>query len=234
VIEARVRLTEVTLFASRAGHDMLGPLNQVGSLLTLFVKRYRNKLDSEAELLLDFVMSAVGRMESVTAAMQQYLKLASASPRFEPVELNPLLCAALVPLGQEISQCGAVVTADLPPERLLADKDQMTTVFQILIGNAIRFRRPSEPARVHVKAARMEGSWVIAVADNGMGIEPENHEAVFLPFKRLNGRDYPGAGLGLSTAKLIAGLHQGNIRIESDPASGHGTTVLLTVPDLRR
>src|SRR5438874_11915337 len=137
--EAVIRAAAMTEFAARAGHDMLGPLNQAGSLLALFIKRYRGELDAEAELLLDFLMAAVGRMESVAAGMQEYLELAAVTPSIEPIDLNDALALALVSLDPEIQNCGAVITAEHLPDRIPADCAQMRKMFEILIGNALRF-----------------------------------------------------------------------------------------------
>ena len=229
IAEAKVRAAALTEFVSLAGHDMLGPINQAGSLLTLFVKRYRNQLDSEADLLLDFVMSAVGRMESVAAGMQEYLKLASLPATIEPVDLNDALAVALVSLEKDILESGAVITPDRLPDRVPADWKQMKKLFEILIGNATRFRARSEPAQIRVGAKQADGVCVIAVEDNGIGVDPEYRESVLLPFRRLNGKEYPGAGLGLAMANLIAGLHGGSIRIESASAFPRGTRVLFTL-----
>jgi two-component system, chemotaxis family, sensor kinase Cph1 len=230
-MEAQVRLAATIEFASRAGHDMLGPLNQAGSVLTLFVKRYRNQLDGEAELLLDFIMGAVSRIESVHTGMQDYLKLAGMATLLEPVDLNEALCQALASLQPEILRSGAVIAPDRLPDRITADLSQMTMMFRILVQNAIRFRSPSEPPHVRITAQRAEGSWAITVEDNGIGVDSEYRESILLPFRRLNGKEYPGAGLGLAMANLVARLHGGSIRIASASAFERGTSVEFTVPD---
>ena len=105
----------------------------------------------------------------------------------------------------------------------------MATIFEVLIGNSIKFRKPDAPPCIQVSARRAHAVWRIAIADNGIGIDPEYNEAVFLPFRRLNGGAYPGTGLGLAMAKLIVEMHGGNIRIGSDPDCG-GTCVHFTAP----
>jgi light-regulated signal transduction histidine kinase (bacteriophytochrome) len=226
LIAAQALLSELNELSSRAGHDLLGPLNQAGSLLPLFIKRYRNQLDSEADKLLEFLQSASTRMEVVVAGVRKYMEIASRAPSFGPVDLNASLASSLTRLEKAISESGAVILSDRLP-RVSADAAHMATVFEILIGNAIKFRKPDAPPRVQVYSMR----GVISIADNGIGIEPEQSEAVFLPFKRLNGAEYSGAGLGLATAKLIIGMHGGSIRIEADPRNDSGgTQVQFTVP----
>jgi light-regulated signal transduction histidine kinase (bacteriophytochrome) len=231
VIEAKIRGAAMTEFASRAGHDMLGPLNQVGSLLALFVKRYRDQLDSEAELLLDFVLSAVSRMESVTAGMQEFLRLAAATRVIEQVDLNGALAVACVSLEPEVLKTGAVIKRGLLPDRVRADRRQMAALFEILLSNALRFRAPDEAPEIRVTAERGQGGWTISVEDNGIGVDQEYRETILLPFQRLNGREYPGAGLGLAIAKLITELNGGVLRVEAATEFARGTKVLFTIPD---
>jgi light-regulated signal transduction histidine kinase (bacteriophytochrome) len=226
--DARVRLAELNEFAANAGHDILGPLNQACSLLALFIKRYGGQLDSEADILLDYLLSSAARMEGVFIGVQKYLDLSSIAPCFEPTDLNKALKSALVSLESEIAESGAVITSDLLPQTVSADPKLIAFFFELLIGNSIRFCKPSEPPQIHVIAIQAERNLIITVEDNGIGIEPAFRETVFLPFKRLNGRAYPGPGLGLAMAKLIAGLHRGGLRIES--ASRGGTAVVFTMP----
>jgi light-regulated signal transduction histidine kinase (bacteriophytochrome) len=226
-IVARALVSGLTEFSSRAAHDLLGPVNQAGSLLTLFVKRYRNLLDSEADTLLGFLQSASSAMEGTAAAARKYLEIAGRPPIFERVDLNASLASSLKTLEKSISDSGAAVSCESLPV-VSADAAQMVIIFELLIGNSIKFCKRNEPPWVQISSRRADDAWAIAVADKGIGIDPEFNEAAFLPFKRLNGREYPGAGLGLAMAKLIAGMHGGNISIDSVPEQG--TCVQFTVP----
>jgi light-regulated signal transduction histidine kinase (bacteriophytochrome) len=226
-VAAQALLDNLTELSSRAAHDLVGPVNQAGALLALFVKRYRGRLDPEADQLLEFLESASARMEGVTAGVRRYMEIASRPPSFGPVDLDASLASALMRLGRPIAESAAVIASD-PLRVITADAVHMTTIFEILIDNSIKFRRPDAPPRIQVS---LKPPAEIAITDNGIGIDPEHSEAVFLPFKRLNGRQYAGAGLGLASAKLIAGMHGGEIRIgEQTP---HGTQVRFTVRALQ-
>jgi light-regulated signal transduction histidine kinase (bacteriophytochrome) len=217
-IEPEPLITSLAEFSARAGHDLLGPLNQASSLLALFIKRYRNQLDSEADHLLDFLLSASERMEGAVTGVRKYMEVTGSPPAFQTVDLNASLASALARLTKPIAESRAAIESDTLPVTM-ADAVQMAAMFEILIGNAIKFRKPDTAPCIRISSRPAGDSlgdgFVVAIADNGIGIDPAYQDAVFLPFKRLNGREYPGPGLGLATAKLIAGLHGGSIRIES-------------------
>jgi light-regulated signal transduction histidine kinase (bacteriophytochrome) len=223
---AKVLQEELIGFSSRAGHDLLGPLNQAASLLALFVKRYRNELDAGADVLLDHLLNAAAKMDTVTEGVRRYLSVAGRPIDYATVDLSTALSSALAVLEPVVKSSGATVTADVLPI-VECGSAQMTAAFEILIDNAIKFRRPEEAPRVRVSAVSEEGEVRLAVTDNGIGIDPRYWQ-VMLPFRRLNGREYPGAGLGLATARLIARLHGGGLRVESTP--GAGTTVTIMLP----
>jgi light-regulated signal transduction histidine kinase (bacteriophytochrome) len=228
-------LSGLTELSARAGHDLLGSLNQAGALLSLFIQRYRNQLGADADHLLDHMQSASTRMEGVMAGVRKYMEIAGRPPRLVPVDLNTTFASALRLLAKPIAESGAVIVSD-PLAVVSADAAHMTTMFEILIGNAIKFRRPDTPPYIQVSFRRAGDFPCIAIADNGIGIDPEYRDAVFLPFKRLNGAEYAGAGLGLSIAKLITGMHGGDICVDPVPewqasqqqCSG-GTSVQFTV-----
>jgi light-regulated signal transduction histidine kinase (bacteriophytochrome) len=231
VIAAQALLAGLNELSSRAGHDLLGPLNQAASLLALFIKRYGSRLDPDADKLLEFLQNASNRMEGVAAGVRKYMEIAGRRPSLGPVDLNVSLASSLSLLENAISGSGAVVVSDSLPV-VSADAAHMVTMFEILIGNAIKFRRPDAPPCIQVSFGRGGDFRDITIADNGIGIDPEYRETVFLPFRRLNGTEYAGAGLGLATAKLITRMQGGNIRIGPVPeceSSPHGTRVQFTV-----
>ncbi len=228
VITAQALLAGLTELSSRAPHDLLGPLNQAASLLALLIKRYGGRLDADADKLLELLQNASNRMEGVAAGIRKYMEIAGRAPCFELVDLNVSLASSLSLLDNAISESGAVIVSDSLPV-ISADAAHMVTMFEILIGNAIKFRRPAASPRIQVSLGRADE---IAIADNGIGIDPEYRETVFLPFRQLNGREFAGAGLGLATVKLIAQMHGGNIRISPAPeceSSPHGTRVQFTM-----
>lgn len=231
VIAAQALLAGLTELSSRAPHDLLGPLNQAASLLALLIKRCGGRLDPDADKLLELLQNASNRMEGVAAGVRKYMEIAGRWPSPGPVDLNVSLASSLSLLEDAISGSGAVIASDSLPV-VSGDAAHMATMFEILIGNAIKFRRPDAPPRIQVSFRRAGDFRDIAVADNGIGIDPEYRETVFLPFRQLNRREYAGAGLGLATAKLIARMHGGDIRIGPVPECGsspHGTCVQFTL-----
>ncbi|MGA2714266.1 MAG: ATP-binding protein [Bryobacteraceae bacterium] len=231
VARARTLTVQLGEFSSRAGHDLLGPLNQASSLLALFIQRHDTEVNPDARILLEFLQTSAARMQDVVIGVQSYLQIAAAAPDFEAVDMNTAVASAQLRLAKAIAESSAVITPDALPV-ISAVADQMATLFEILIANSIRFRRQRETPRIRICSGQAAGNWIFTVEDNGIGIDTEYREAVFLPFRRLNGKEYPGAGMGLATAKLIVELHGGKIWIE--PASGseapYGTAVLFTVP----
>lgn len=229
VIVANALLSGLTDLSSRAGHDLLGPLNQAASLVALFLKRHENQPDPQAATLLEFLQSSSTRMEGVLAGVRKYLEIAGGQPGFEPVDLNVSLSSSLALLEKAISESGAIIVLGQLPV-VWANSSQMVTIFEILIGNSIKFRKADTAPRIEVSVVREGDLRSISVADNGIGIDPQYAEAAFLPFKRLNGAKYPGAGLGLAAAKLIAEMHGGQIRINPERKKHlDGTDVLFTV-----
>jgi len=220
-IAAQALLTALTEFSARAGHDLIGPLNQAGSLLALFIRQTRSQENAGAAHLLDFLQSSSERMESLTAGIRKFMDVASRPPRIAPVDLNAALRSTLEILTQPIAQTGAEIISDELP-LVSADGDHMVTMFGILLGNSIRFRSPGTGPQIRVAAMPAGEGPGIIVIDNGVGIEPEYRESLLQPFRRLGPNG--GAGLGLATAKLIAELHGGSLRIDAAP-SGSGTAV---------
>jgi light-regulated signal transduction histidine kinase (bacteriophytochrome) len=225
-IETRALLAALTEVSARAGHDMVGPLNQAGSLLALFVKRYKGKLDGDADQLLDFLQSASSRMEGVINGLRVYMEAVGTVPECSALELNVPLESALQRLQKEIAVTASTIECGtLPVAR--ADRTQLSIVFEQLIENAIKFRNAGEPAHIRVEGIREGDVVTVTVRDSGIGIDPEQGEAIFLPFKRLNGREYPGSGLGLAAVKAIVEMHGGTIWLAND-AEG-GTAIAFTL-----
>jgi light-regulated signal transduction histidine kinase (bacteriophytochrome) len=234
VAVATALLSGLNDLSSRARHDLVGPLSQAASLLALFLKRHANSPDPQAATLLEFLQSSSNRIENVLAGFRRYLEMASKPPNFEAVDLNVSLASSLALLEREIAESGAVIALGQLPV-VLADSAQMVAIFEVLIGNAIKFRQPDAPPRIQVsllrESAREGDLRSISIADNGIGIDPGYGESVFLPFKRLNGAQYPGAGLGLAVARLIVEMHGGRIWISPERKKHPGgTDVQFTLP----
>jgi light-regulated signal transduction histidine kinase (bacteriophytochrome) len=210
-----------------ASHDLIGPLNRAASLLDLLIRRHRNQLGAEGDRVLEFLLTSAARMEVVAAGISRYIEIACAPPQFAMVDLNDSVAGALAVLRESIDESGAMVEAGSLP-RVPANRVHMITLFELLIGNSIKFSRPGTKPHIRISLFRSGNVEDIAVTDNGIGIDPEYADVIFQPFRRLNGAEYAGAGLGLTTAKLIADLHGGSMRAvqTQDP----GLSIQFTLP----
>jgi len=147
-----------------------------------------------------------------------------------PTDSEEILRQTLMNLKVAIEESGAKVSCDGLPT-VMADATQLSQVFQNLIGNAIKFRGEESPV-VHLEAARQEEGWVFSVRDNGIGIDPQYADRIFLIFQQLHTRgEYPGTGVGLAICKRIVERHGGRIWVESEV--GRGSTFYFTVPNRR-
>ena len=205
-------------FASTTAHEIVGPVDQISSLVALFVQRYRGKLDNDADTLLSHVEAARSRLATTALGLRKCFQITMAQRRYVSVDMNAALDGALHSLEGQVAACGAEIHADQLPV-VEGDREQLILLLQVIVGNALKFRREGVPPRIVVSA---DPSQVFEVSDNGIGIDAQYREIVFEPFKRLNGHAYPGSGLGLTMAKGIVELHGGTIWIE--PAT-EGTLV---------
>ncbi len=209
-------------FASSTVHEVAGPIDQISSLVALFVRRYRGKLDDDADTLLSHIEAARLRLGNAGAGLRKYFQIITAEGGNVPIDMNAALNSAWVSLGKQIAGSAAELSAGSLPT-VTGDRDLLTLLFQALLENALKFRRLAVPPRVSVSAQ----SHVFQVGDNGIGIDGRYLDAVFEPFRKLNGHEYPGAGLGLTLARTIVELHDGRIWIE--PGSP-GTQVFFELP----
>jgi PAS domain S-box-containing protein len=220
---------ELQRFAFTVSHDLQEPLRTVKSYAELLSRRYQGRLDADADEFIRFMMDAAGRMTQLIKDLLAYSQAGRPDRTHrELTQLANVLQWALMNLSALIKETEAVVTYDSLPN-VDADQMQMVQVFQNLIGNAIKFRRPDEAPRIHVGSAPAKnGFWLVSIQDNGIGIDPQYLERVFGVFKRLHGKEVPGTGIGLSICRKIIEAHGGQIWIESEPAKG--TTVHFTLP----
>jgi PAS domain S-box-containing protein len=220
---------ELEQFAYVASHDLQEPLRMVASYTQLLARRYRDKLDSDAEEFIAYAVDGVTRMQDLINDLLAYSRVGTRGGNPEPTDLNWVLERVLRNLGPAIEDQGAEVVVD-PLPTLSVDAVQMGQVFQNLIGNALKFRRPDVTPRVHVTARHGAEEWMFCVRDNGIGIEPEFAERIFVLFQRLHSRgQYPGTGIGLAICKKIIERHGGRIWVEPSPE--HGSTFCFTLPE---
>lgn len=167
-------------------------------------------------------------MQTLIDDVLAYSKVEMQGVEFELTEVDAALDRALGNLRQRIAESGAKITRD-PLPIVMADSTQLMQLFQNLIGNAIKFRS-DKPLEIHISAQRLEEEeWLFSVRDNGMGIEPQYSDRIFVIFQRLHPRDeYPGTGMGLAICKKIVECHRGRIWVESQ--LGAGATFYFTLP----
>jgi PAS domain S-box-containing protein len=218
---------ELEQFAYVASHDLKEPLRMVASYTQLLARRYGEQLDEDAREFIGYAVDGVNRMQELINDLLLYSRVGTKSGELVPTELDEVLHQTLVTLGPAIEEAGAEVRAEALPV-VQGDRVQLMQLFQNLIANAIKFRGDTPP-RVQVGARQEEDEWVISVRDNGIGIQPEFAERIFVIFQRLHSRDeYPGTGIGLSICKKIVERHGGRIWVESDP--GEGSAFHFTFP----
>lgn len=218
---------ELEQFAYVASHDLQEPLRMVASYVQLLERRYRDKLDDDARDFINYAVEGVTRMRRLIEDLLAYSRVGTRDIELEPVQLDEVLTVVQQNLKQVIEESSAVVSHD-PLPSVVADQSQLVQLLQNLVGNAIKFRG-NEPPRVHIGVKREHACWVFTVRDNGIGIEAQYFDRVFVIFQRLNTREqYPGTGIGLAIAKKIVERHGGRIDIES--AVGEGTTIAFSLP----
>jgi len=219
---------ELEQFAYVASHDLQEPLRMVASYTQLLARRYRGRLDEDAEEFIGYAVDGVTRMQALINDLLAYSRVGTRGGAFEPVDSEAVFQQVLASLGPTIEEAGAIVVHD-PLPTLTADPGQLGQLLQNLVGNAVKFRGEAPP-RVHVSAERGAGEWTFAVADNGIGIDPAYADRIFVIFQRLHTRDeYAGTGIGLAICKKIVERHGGRIWFE--PGPGGGTVFRFTLPD---
>ncbi|GDY23393.1 hypothetical protein LBMAG56_47400 [Verrucomicrobiota bacterium] len=222
--------TDLQQFAYVASHDLQEPLRMVTSFLQLLSQRYHGKLDSEADEFINFAVDGARRMHQLISDLLAYSRVGSNRNPLQLIDTAAAFAAAQANLMLAIRDAGATVTCG-PLPRIRGDEVQWVQLFQNLIGNAVKFHGERAPV-VRVEAVREGPDWKFSVRDNGIGIEPQFHQRVFVIFQRLHAREqYAGTGIGLAVCKRIVERHGGRIWIESEP--GHGTTFLFTVPAVK-
>jgi len=220
---------ELQHFAYVASHDLQEPLRMVASYTQLLARRYKGRLDDDADEFIAFAVDGAKRMQTLINDLLKYSRAGSGIQPLELTDLNDIMHDVLANLTVAIEESGASVTHDELPT-VPANATQLTELLQNLIGNALKFRRAAVPPQVHVSARRQDGEWHIGVRDNGIGIPQEQAGQVFLLFQRLHGRnEYPGTGIGLAVCKKIVERHGGRLWVESSPDAG--STFCFTLPD---
>jgi PAS domain S-box-containing protein len=206
-------------FAYVASHDLQEPLRMVASYTQLLAQHYDGRLDEKAKKFMDYAVDGAVRMQRLINDLLTYSRIGTQGKPLETTDTHTLLGEAISNLATLIAEKRAIITNnDLPTVR--ADASQLMQVFQNLISNSIKFQGENVP-HIHVSAQEKGREWVFAVRDNGIGIEKQYADRVFVIFQRLHTRqEYPGTGIGLAVCKRIVERHGGRIWFESEPGKG--------------
>ena len=210
---------ELEQFAYVASHDLQEPLRMIASYIKLLEKRYKDKLDKDAQDFIFYTIDGTRRMQELIEGLLAYSRVGTKARPLKPTDCEDVLKQSLINLEVTIKESGAKITHE-PLPTLMADDLQLAQLFQNLIGNAIKFRS-KEPPRIHISAQKKENEWLFCVRDNGLGIDKQYYERIFGMLQRLHPKDeYPGAGIGLAISKRIVHRHNGRIWLESEPGKG--------------
>ena len=218
--------SDLEQFAYAASHDLQEPLRMVAIYSQLLEQEYRDRLDDEGRSYIRFAVSGARRMEAMLKDLLFYSRVSSGPTDNDEVsDANAALQAAMLNLQVTIQDSGATIEAPHLPAVVIPNL-HLVQLFQNLIGNAIKYRRP-EPPRIQIRVREDDSRWEFAIQDNGIGIEAAYLNQVFGVFKRLHGQEYEGTGIGLAMCQKIVERNGGRIWVESEP--GQGSTFLFTL-----
>lgn len=231
--EALVRSNEaLQQFAYVASHDLQEPLRMVSSYLQLIERRYNDKLDDDGREFIGFAVDGAKRMQALIQDLLAYARVGRTDVAHVKVDLGEVVGRVLRDLDVAVRETGARVTVG-PLPTVTGDAGQLGQLYQNLVGNALKFRKPGAAPEIGIGARHQGTGWELWVADDGIGLDPTYTDRIFQIFQRLHTRaEYPGTGIGLAICKRIVEHHGGTIRVEGAP--GAGATFTFTVPDRRR
>ena len=219
---------ELQQFAYVASHDLQEPLRMVASYMQLIARRYKGQLDQDADEFIDFAVDGAVRMQKLIHDLLSYSRLTTHANKLKRLSIDDVLQEVQNDLKPAIVESGTQILIDTMPE-VIYDEVQLKQLFQNLIANAIKFRGENIP-KIQIRAQRKVNGWQFSVEDNGIGIDPEFAERIFVMFQRLHARaKYAGTGIGLAICKKIIERHGGKIWLVSEPEKG--ATFYFTIPD---
>jgi signal transduction histidine kinase/CHASE3 domain sensor protein len=218
---------ELEQFAYVASHDLQEPLRMVASYMQLLAERYQGQLDAKADKYIGYAVDGARRMQALINDLLALSRVNSRGAQFTPIDCESILSRVLHDLDATIRQSNALVECETLPT-VVADERQLAQLFQNLLGNALKFRTDETP-HIRLRAEQQQGMWLFTIEDNGIGIDPQHAEKIFILFQRLHSRQkYDGTGIGLAICKKIVERHGGRIWVESEP--GKGSTFKFTLP----
>jgi len=214
-------------FAYVASHDLQEPLRKVAGFCQLLERRYGDQLDERGQQYIDFAVDGAKRMQKLINDLLAFSRVGRTTDAFVPVALNDALARASQALSAAVETSGAEINAD-PLPTVMGDPTLLAAVFQNLIGNAIKFQGTDTPS-IHIGVTEQADTWELSCADNGIGIEADYAEKIFVIFQRLHRREtYDGTGIGLALVRKIVEFHGGAIWLDTN-AQG-GTIFRWTLP----
>jgi signal transduction histidine kinase len=226
-VELKRSNADLEQFAYIASHDLQEPLRMVSGFTGLLKRRYAGKLDADADEFIGFAVGGVTRMQELINDLLSYSRVGREEVSAKPVDMQIVVDQALANLQMAIEERSALISSGQLPT-VLANHGMLVRLFQNLIGNALKFCKAERPI-IRIQAEQRGAEWVFSVADNGIGIDPQYKDRIFLIFQRLHKQgEYPGTGIGLAVCKRIVERNGGRIWLESEP--GKGTTFFFTLP----
>jgi light-regulated signal transduction histidine kinase (bacteriophytochrome) len=210
---------ELEQFAYVASHDLQEPLRKVASFCQALERRYHGQLDERADQYIDFAVDGAKRMQVLINDLLAFSRVGRSGREPEPVDLNEMAIRAQSALASAIEESGAQVNVGRLPV-VLGERPLLASLLQNLIGNAIKFRG-EHPPLVRIEARREDEQWHFSCSDNGIGVDPEYAERIFVIFQRLHTKDaYPGTGIGLAMCRKIVEYHGGRMWLVTDHSPG--------------
>jgi light-regulated signal transduction histidine kinase (bacteriophytochrome) len=221
--------TDLEQFAYVASHDLQEPLRKVTSFCQLLQRRYEGQLDERADQYIEFAVDGARRMQTLINDLLTFSRVGRTTTSFVPVDTNEIARRAAADLDNAVSEAEAVIEVGKLPT-VSGDPTLLLMLFRNLVGNAIKFRADRDPI-VEISSTQDGDRWQFEFADNGIGIEPEYADKIFVIFQRLHGREvFSGTGIGLALAKKIVEFHGGRIWLDTAPRGEPGTAIRFTLP----
>ena len=226
MVELKRSNEELEQFAYVASHDLQEPLRMVSSYTQLLERRYKDRLDDDAHDFINYAVDGANRMQRLINDLLSFSRITARGGEFKTTDLNPILGQTLVNLQQRINDTHAIIVNDELPT-LAVDAGQITRLFQNLLDNGTKFQVDEAP-RIHITVKEQDSDWLFCFRDNGIGIDPQYKDRIFVIFQRLHSKtDFPGTGIGLAVCKRIVERHGGKIWVESE--LGKGTSFYFTI-----
>lgn len=224
-IDSNLQLENFAYFAS---HDMKEPLRTIASFSQLLEKRYRDLLDEDGKTYIEFIVGGVKSMNALINDLLSYARVSRENQEQEKVNPRHLIHEIVKNLDRYIQDAGAMIEIGTLPEWIICYRTNVSQLFQNLISNGIKFRKPGQPAIIQIAGKEIEDAWMFEVSDNGIGIEDQFHYQIFRMFRKLHTRsEYEGTGIGLALCKKVVEQHKGTISVQSQ--LGQGTQFSFTL-----